>query len=53
MPTPLDEPLKFSSFSLPSLLCLSQMCLCHKSSATTYFFELWSIKYIGGVMAVG
>lgn len=47
MPTPLDEPRKFSSFSLPSLLCLSQMCLCHKSSATTHFFVLWSIKYVG------
>lgn len=53
MLTALDEPLKFFSSCLPSLLCLSQMCLCHKSSTTTFLFILWSIKYNWGVVTVG
>lgn len=53
MPAPLDEPLKYSSFSLPSPLHLSQICLCHNSSSTTFFFILWGIKCIWGVMALG
>lgn len=51
MPTLLDEPVKFSSFSLPSLFCLSQMCLHHKSSATTFLFILCNIEYIWAAVA--
>lgn len=45
---PVDEPLKFPSFCLPSQLRLSQMCPCHKSSAATFLFILWSIKHNWG-----